>query len=779
MNAETLKQRCRDVLAQLEGEIPLDGLHEPVEVIRDEWGVPHISARNQHDLFFAQGFVAAQDRLFQIDWWRRIARGETAEILGPKALAADRFSRLMQYRSDMDAEWQSYGDDAREIATAFTNGINACIDHLGDKLPIEFQLLDYRPKKWRPEDCLGRMSGVIMSRNFQNELKRARLIAAVGVEKARQLAPTDPAVDFAPQEGIDPSIIDPAAILRDFLAATLDGCVAAHASSAATLPASFSRDDGSNNWVIPGEMSASGLPLLANDPHRAIGLPSLRYLVHLKAPGWNVIGSGEPALPGVAVGHNERVAWGFTIICTDQADVYVEETHADDPNRYQVGDEWREMEIVREQIAVRGEAEPRTVELKYTRHGPVLYEDTENRRAYALRWAGAEPGAAAYLGSLAVDRATNWDEFVAALDAWKMPSENMIYADVHGNIGWVAAALTPVRDNADGLLPVPGADGRYEWKRFLAVSELPQLFNPSEPIATANHNILPAGYDETIAYEWAPPYRHARIRERLNSQQKFDLPDSQQMQHDNRSLPGRKLAEMATWFSCEDAFAEQVRSSFAEWDGELSRDSSHGPVYGFWMQHLLREFYSRHVPKDLLEFVADQRGVEPLLGFLQDPTEEWFGPNPAEARDRLLSQTFAKAVRSSREALGDDPETWDWEKLHTVWFEHPLATISPEIAEVFSRGPYGQAGDGFCPNATRHDAGFRQISGSSYRQIFDLANWDRGVATSAPGQSGQPESPHYDDLLHLWKADRYFPLPFSQEAVERTAKHRLVLRPRT
>ena len=764
MNRAEIIKRCRQALPQLNGEVPVSGLTEPVEVIRDHCGTPHIYAQNTRDLFFAQGFIAAQDRLFQIDWWRRIARGETAEVLGAQSIDADRFSRLMRYRGPMDAEWAGYGPDAQVIATAFTDGINAWIDEAADALPIEFQLLGYRPGRWVPEDCLGRMSGVIMSRNFQHELKRARLIAAVGVEKARALAPTDPPLDYEPAEGFDPSIVDPAAILRDLLTAT-------------SQPA-FSLDDGSNNWVVPGEMSASGKPLLASDPHRAIGLPSLRYLVHLNAPGWNVIGSGEPALPGVAIGHNERVAWGFTIICTDQADVYVEEIDPADSSRYRVNDQWQPFETIREEIAVKGQPDPESVELRFTRHGPVLFEDHANHKAYALRWAGAEPGAAAYLGSLAIDRAQNWEEFLRALESWKMPSENMLYADIDGNIGWVAAALTPVRENGNGLLPVPGADGRHEWSRFLDVAELPQCFNPGEPIATANHNILPAGYEQTISHEWAPPYRHRRIRERLAARSTFTIEDFQQMQHDNGSLPGRQLAALAGLFLCENEFCESVREAFANWDRILSRDSADGPVYGFWLQHLLHDFYSQHVPADLLEFVADQRGIEPLLGFVDAPTAEWFGDDPQAACDRFLRETFEKAVNSTRAVLGDDASQWRWDRLHHVLFEHPLSVCGAAIAEVLNRGPIGQAGDGLCPNATRHDAAFRQISGSSYRHIFDLADWDKGVATSAPGQSGQPESEYYDDLLDLWKNDEYFPLPYSREAVEAAAKHRLILVPK-
>jgi penicillin amidase len=495
---ESLHKMATAVLAQLEGEVMAPGLKEPVEILRDHWGIPHIYAGNGDDLFFAQGFVAAQDRLFQIDLWRRIGVGETAEVVGRSGLEADRFARLLKYRGNPDLEWASYAPDARRIATAFTRGINAYIDHIGDRLPVEFRILGVRPKKWRPEDCLGRMSGIIMSRNFQNELARAELVAAVGLEKARRIAPTDPLRAYAPAPGLD--------------LAGIDRSILAGYNAAVKAPPFRLGGGGSNNWAMDGTRSASGKPLLASDPHRAIALPSLRYLVHLNAPGWNVIGSGEPGLPGVALGHNERVAWGFTIVGTDQADLYVEETNPADSAAYRVGDRWEKMQVVREKVTVRGEEQPAELDLRFTRHGPVIHVDGKRHRAYALKWAGSEPGGAAYLASLALDRAKGGRDFVAALRGWKVPSENVVYADVDGNIGWVAAALTPVRKAWDGLLPVPGAKGAYEWQGFLPLEELPQVHNPANHyVATANHNILPAGYRPEISYEWAPGYRFTRI----------------------------------------------------------------------------------------------------------------------------------------------------------------------------------------------------------------------------------------------------------------------------
>ncbi|HKB36806.1 MAG TPA: penicillin acylase family protein, partial [Gemmataceae bacterium] len=632
-----LREKARTVLARLEGEIVVPGLRERVEVLRDRWGVPHIYAKNQDDLFFAQGFVCAQDRLFQMDLWRRLARGEMAELLGKDQKEVDRLARLLRFRGDLNAEWASYGRDAKQIATAFTRGINACIDNMGDRLPIEFLILKTKPGRWEPEDVLGRMSGIVMTHNFRHEISRAQLIAAVGLEKARRIAPTDPPRDFAPAPGLDLAGIDKS-ILAGY--------------EAATQPLKFHLgSDGSNNWVVAGTRSASGKPLLASDPHRGIALPSLRYLVHLNAPGWNVIGSGEPALPGVAIGHNEHVAWGFTIVGTDQADLYIEETHPDDPTRYRVGERWESMKVVREKVRVRGEAKPVEMELRFTRHGPVLHQDVKRRRAFALRWIGAEPGGAAYLGCLVADRARNAREFRAALKLWKSPSENMVFADVDGNIGWVAAGWAPIRKGWDGLLPVPGASGRYEWQGFLDVADLPQTLNPkSGYVATANHNILPARYSREIGYEWAPSFRIRRIRQVLEGQQRFSLDDFRKLQHDTLSLPGQALAGLLRIVGVNDPALKPHADLLSAWDGNLSADSRAGALYAAWLRELTDGFFRQQVPRDLVIFAASNHGLELMLDALMKPDSFWFGAKPAARRDELVRRTFAAAVQKLRKA---------------------------------------------------------------------------------------------------------------------------------
>lgn len=790
--------QSKAALAQIDGELALPGLKEPVEVLRDKWGVPHIYAKNSHDLFYAQGVTAAQDRLFQIDLWRRTATGELSEVLGVEAIERDRMARLVRYRGDWDAEWAGYGPGAKEIATAFTAGINDYIDSLGTdaaRLPVEFQLGGYRPGKWKPEDVVGRMAGIAMVRNFTNEIARAELIGAVGFDKAQQLMPLDPPTKYSWPVGLGA-----AGLTRDVLALQKASAEKirflppkvpkspAPATGGGDGPSGDAFDEGSNNWVVAGAHTDSGKPILANDPHRTLGLPALRYLVHLNAPGWNVIGGGEPALPGVAIGHNEKIAWGLTIVGTDQADIYVEETHPDDPLKYRVGEDWQAMRVEKEQIQVRVSASSQElgtvlVWSHFTRHGPVIHVDRKLNKAYALRWAGAEPGTGGYLGSLALNRASNWDEFRKGAALWRVPSENLIYADVEGNIGWVAAAQTPRRNRGLGVLPVPGADMGNDWLGFLPTELLPTEYNPTRGfIGTANASILTPGYDRAIAFEWAPPFRQDRVRGVLASQlaakKKHTVEDSIRLQQDNVSLAAQALVRLAAHLPADDAELSPYIALFRKWNGDLTIDSQAGALYAIWLQGLQQEFFAAYVPKPQIDIL--RTSTLPMLRALAVPTAVWFSghEDPKTQRDALLKRTFAEAVATAKKRFGDDTAKWAWGKLHTAKFTHPMSSLGGPFAAALDLGPVARPGDATTANATSHDPQFAQTAGASYRHIFDLADWDRGIATSTPGQSGQPGSPHYGDLLPLWAEGKYFPLKFSRAAVDEVTSHRLTLKPR-
>jgi penicillin amidase len=759
---DDLASRARGVLARTEGTLKLKGLQKPVKVLRDEWGIAHIYAETQADLFFAQGFVAAQDRLWQMDLWRRIGEGKLAEVLGDKAIERDRFARLLRYRGDMKAEYESYAPDARPIIEAFVRGVNAFIETSKDRLPIEFQLAGYRPEPWTPEVCLTRMAGYVMTRNAANEILRAELTREYGAAFVDEWIETEPARKLDVPPGLDLAGMD-----RRILAA----------ATAAGGPVSFNPSDGSNNWVIDGTMSATGKPLLANDPHRSIALPSLRYLVHLVGPGWNVIGAGEPALPGVAAGHNERVGFGFTIVGIDQQDLYVEEINPANPNEYRWQGKWRRMRVEREAINVKGEARPRVLELKFTHHGPVVYEDPARRRAYALKWVGSEPGTAGYLASLTLNRVQNWNEFLKTMDRWKVPSENLIYADVDGNIGWVAAGMTPVRKGWSGLLPVPGAEGKYEWQGFLPVSKLPQKFNPADHfIATANHNILPKDYPHELGYEWANPIRFRRIAEVLGeANRKFDIADFQALQYDEVSLPARELTAMLKAVRGANAGLQPYIEMLTRWDGRLGKDSAAAALFEIWLSKLPAAVFKPHVPAKAWSAVASRIPLLKTIEALKNPIPRWFGESPRAGRDLTVLKSLEEAVAETKTLLGDEPSAWRWGKLHVASFQHSLSTDAARRA-LFDLPPVEKGGDGNTVNNTS-GPNFRQNHGASFREILDAGDWDRSVATSVPGQSGQPGSRHYGDLLPLWAEGRYFPLLYSRSKIEAAAKARLTLEP--
>ncbi|HYL62939.1 MAG TPA: penicillin acylase family protein [Candidatus Methylomirabilis sp.] len=762
----TLEARARAAIAVIRGTLNVHGLQSAVRVQRDRWGVAHIFAQNEHDLFFAQGFVVAQDRLFQMELWKRSGQGRLAEILGASAVQRDINARLLRYRGDMEAEYKSYAPDTKEILEAFTAGINAYIEEIqkpgGIGLPLEFQIAGFKPEPWKPEDCLNRMAAYSMTMNAGSELQHAQMVAMLGADKASSLFEFDPPVKLDPAPGIDFAGLSPA-ILENLV------------GSDVRMDFHGARLEGSNNWTVSGALTASGKPLLANDPHRVIAEPSLRYIVHLVAPGWDVIGAGESGLPGVAVGHNEKIAWGFTIFGLDQQDLYLSELNPADPEQYKTEHGWQRMEVKTETIGVRG-GDPVTVKLKFTRHGPVLWED--GKRALALRWVGADPGTAGYLGSLALDRAESWTEFEDAMARWKVPSENIVYADRDGNIGEHSTGLAPLRKNWTGLLPVP-ENGGYDWTGFVPNSELPHTYNPASGfIATANHKMIPENYRYSVGFSWGSPERFLRISQVLGdaakNARKLRVADMENLQNDVVSLPARELQALLK--HAAGSTSDSVTKLLLDWDCALSTDSSAATLYEFWVGEL-RDAVTKLVVPPEAQKAAGRISLPRTVRELSHPRAHEFGPQPEGARDALLLESLKSAERKLTAKLGSDPGNWAWGKLHRVVFNHSL-DVSDAAAALFDRGPYARPGDGYTVNATAFAASsFLQLAGASYREIFDLSDWDNGVGVNVPGQSGQPGSSHYDDLLPLWTNGQYFPLRFTKPAVDRDTTDVLELKP--
>ena len=761
-----LEARAKASLAVIRGTLNVPGLQQSVRVQRDRWGVAHIYAQNEHDLFFAQGFVVAQDRLFQMELWKRSGQGRLAEILGPSAVQRDVNARLLRYRGDMDAEYKSYAPDTKEILEAFTSGINAYIELIqkpgGIGLPIEFQLAGFKPEPWKPEDCLNRLAAYSMTGNGASELHNAQLITLLGPEKASELLDLDPPVKLDPAPGIDFSGLSPA-LLKNLVGSD--------------VPIHFPEapPEGSNDWTVSGALTATGKPLLANDPHRVIAEPSLRYIVHLVAPGWNVIGSGEPGLPGVAVGHNENIAWGFTIFGIDQQDLYLAQLNPADPDEYKTEHGWQRMKVKTESIGVRGGA-PVTVKLKFTRHGPVLWED--GKRALALHWVGEEPGTAGYLSSLSLDRAENWQEFEQSMARWKVPSENIVYADRDGNIGEHSTGLAPLRKNWTGLLPVP-ENGGYDWSGFVRNSDLPHTYNPSRGfVATANHKMIPQNYPYAVGFSWGSPERFLRISEVLGgaakAAHKLSIEDMENLQNDVVSLPARELQGLLK--HAAGNAPSSAAKLLLDWDCAVTTNSTEASLYEFWAAELRDAVTQKIVPAEARK-AAGELSLPRVVQEFSHPRSAVFGANRDSARDALLLQSLRAAEGKLSARLGPDPKSWAWGQLHRVSFYHPLG-VRPSLSALFDRGPIPRLGDGYTVNATYYGGGsFDQLAGASYREIFDLSDWDNALGVNVPGQSGQPGSPHFDDLLSLWTRGQYFPLRFSRQAIDRETTDVLELKP--
>jgi penicillin amidase len=765
------------------------GLSQPVEIRRDRWGVNHIYAATEPDLFFAQGYAAAKDRLFQFEVWRRQATGTVAEILGPRELERDRGARLHMFRGDLDAELAHYHPRGKAIVESFVAGINAWIaeaERNPSLLPIEFAMLGIRPGRWTPAVVISRHQS--LTSNVTAEVAAVQAMKAIGADALRSLQyfqggepvfTLDAAIDAAavPQDVLavysafrNPIQFRPEDVAPRFRAAESGGTrgplQAADGPPVSDLFVDL-RDIGSNNWIISGSRTQSTFPLLANDPHRAQSAPSLRHWVHLVAPGWNVIGGGEPVLPGVSIGHNEYGAWGLTIFGNDNEDLYVYETNPANANEYRYQGRWEPMRVITDTIAVKG-AKAETVELKYTRHGPVLFEDRGARRAYALRAAWMEPGSAPYLASLRMNQARSWEEFREACAYNRMPAENMVWADRRGTIGWQAAGIQPLRRNWSGLLPVPG-DGRYEWEGFLPITALPHEVNPPRGfVVTANHYLFPNDYPwkEALHFTWADPFRASRIAEVLGSGRLFSVAETARLQNDDLSLPARALVPLVRDLALGSA-AAQARDRLLGWDFVLDRNSVAAGVYAMFQRRLLANVRDALVPAGARSQVgAGLVSLKRVIDWLYAPDGR-FGEHPTAARDALVGRSLEEAVAELTKRFGPDMTAWKYgqERYHHALIRHPLsAAVNAETRARLDAGPVPRGGDGSTVTATGNAD--NQTSGGSFKFIADTEDWDNSVGINTPGQSGDPTSPHYRDLFDLWARGGYFPAAYSRGKVE-------------
>jgi penicillin amidase len=703
-------------LPLVNGTLRVRGLSAPVQVVRDRWGIPHIAAATEADLFFAQGFVQAQDRLFQMDLWRRSVQGRLAEVLGPNFVERDAMTRRIRYRGPLEQEWTAYGGNARSIAAAFTRGINAWVDEARADLPEEFKVAGWAPEYWSPEDLLNRTDAFVASGDAQDEVFRSQLVAAIGREHAGLLLPPS---RMAPGASIgDPPSIAP--LVGDLLRRV---GTAPFFMGLAAPPAAAGR--GSNAWAIAGRLTETGAPIVAADPHLPLTAPSSRYLVHLRAPGWHLAGATAPWLPGVAIGHNDRVAWAMAAAPGDTQEIVVVRTHPERPHQVLDAARWVEMTVEPESIAIKGGGRF-DYERQYTRQGVVIGHDRDRHIAYVLRWTGTAPGGASELGALALGGARSAGEFAQALAHWRMPVADFVFADVDGHIGQRRA----------GLLLESGPSGRVD---------------RSTPDAAA---VFAANERRS---------RERRLEEAFAATSSWSVAAAAALQRDVRASNADALLPLLARTRDDRPEVAAARARLLDWDRQVVRHSSAAALYIAWESTVIRRLTAEQVPPFLRTGLAERVSNE-LVSILTSPTPAWFGARPSASRDALMVAALAEVV-----------ETRDAPFLRPVLFSHPLA-VGDAGRRRFNVGEFEIGGYRDTILAIEGRGGEGTV-GPAVRFVFDVADWDRTLAINAPGQSGWAASPHYGDLAALWAGGDYTPLAFTDAAVAAHAVDRLTLDP--
>ena len=769
------------LLLSCSSDVSLD-LNERVEVLRDSYGINHIYAKNQRDLFFMQGYLSARDRLFQFEIWRRQATGTVSEIFGEQELKRDIGTRLFMFRGDIRDELNHYHDDGYEIITSYTDGVNAYINEVLEdpqNLPIEFKLLDIKPQPWGPEVVISRHQGLLG--NIGQELDIGRAVSRVGEEKVKELLwlhPKEPSLKLNKKissEDLDNDILELYNAFRKPIDFKDDYILEKYRNNNKITDLSSSKPEfndelsiGSNNWAISGKKSATGFPILANDPHRSIVAPSLRYLTHLVAPGWDVIGGGEPEIPGISIGHNGYGAWGLTVFRTDAEDLYVYELDPNDSNKYWHKGEWLKFKTIKEKIPVKG-GDDYEAELKYSVHGPVTFVDEKRNRAYAVRCGWLEVGGSPYLASLRMNQSYSWDEFREACNYSNIPGENMVWADKDGNIGWQAVGIAPIRNTHSGLVPVMG-DGNYEWDGYLPIVDKPNIFNPEEEyFATANQNVTPESYNEwnAIGFSWSDPYRGDRVNEILESSTDLTMKDMIELQVDYHSIPSIKLIKMLSQVKMDNKFNIYLQK-LLDWDNKIVKGSGEALVYVNWEREIMRKYHEKYVPDEVKEFINVQ--LYRIINNLNESTNK--------ERDGFLKETFISSVRELELNFGDklNSAVYGQNDYKHIRVRHPLElVVNDSISKILGFKTYPRGGNAYTPGST--GSNLSQSSGATFRVIIDTENWDNSLASNAPGQSGNPNSQFYRNLYEEWANDKYFKLLYSKDKILNSLSEREIFNP--
>lgn len=805
-----------------DGEINIPGLFSDVKVYRDEYGIPNIYAESSHDLFMAQGYIHAQDRFWQMDFWRHIGSGRLSEMFASE-VETDAFLRTLGWQKIAEQELQSIDSNSLALLEAYSEGVNAYLSHnSGSQISFEYVILgllnpDYFPEPWTPINTLTWAKSMAwdLGGNMSNEIDRSLLLKTLPPEYVNELYPTyspdKPVIVpdigvFTSNREVSPLGIEPFS-LSPSLATT-----ARNLSLLSMVLGPNGIDIGSNNWVVSGKFTDTGLPLLANDPHLGIQMPSIWYQVGLHCSPlsdscpFNVSGFSFAGVPGVIIGHNDRIAWGVTNVGPDVQDLFIEKINPSNTDQYEYKGEWVDMTLHQEIINVAGE-KPVEITVRSTIHGPIIsdsYEplsessnnnikpfsdesgiDLPPNYAIALSWTALEPSKL-FEAIWGFDKANNWTEFREAAKIFVVPAQNLVYADIDGNIGYQMPGNIPIRLSGDGTIPVPGWTGEFDWQGYIPFDELPYVLNPeSGYIVTANNQVNPWDYSYLITQDWDYGYRAARIVNLINSNLgNINIDTFKQIQGDNFDSSASILVPILIKLDFMQNDLEAYLSLLQNWDYQNSMDSAPAALYAEFWKFLLSNTFGDDLPGDL-QPGGSSRWFEVVSSISTDPSSHWWDsqltPNIVEERDDILRISFIQAVDATKTLLGSDSSKWMWGNLHTATFKNQTLGNSgiSLIENIFNRGPFPASGGSSIVNATGWNAakGFELISLPSMRMIVDLSNLDNSFTIHTTGQSGHAYHSNYIDMVNPWRFIRYYPMLFSDIPVGDNSTHLLVLKP--
>jgi penicillin amidase len=788
-------------LPQLSGSIGVPGLQKAVIVERDRWGVPHVRANSVEDLAEAQGFVMAQDRLWQMDLLRRVARGQLSEILGPATLDIDKEFRTFGFGRAAERDISQMEPASRAVMEAYARGVNHFIEQHRNQLPLEFSLLKYKPQPWQASDSLviaGYMYQTLTD-TWEEELDRSKVTERVGWERARELFSPDAAMDHfvvgdpnvandgSQRSRVDPDDEDDEDDTEPDTVLKAGGLGPADAPTPEAFPdlssalahsiRGFLEDArgeirhglGSNNWVVSGDHTATGKPLLANDTHLELSIPPIWYEIHLTAPGWNVKGFTLPGAPLVVIGHNDHIAWGFTNNGADVEDLYIEKFNPAAPDEYRVKNAWIKAQVFDEVIHVKGQVDEH-LHLVVTRHGPVVRR--EGDKAYALRWTATEPGG---LGNTYtwLGKAQNWEEFRNIMKHVWGPGQNTVYADVQGNIGYIMAARVPIRKKGHGEVPVPGDVDDYEWTGYIPFDQLPQALNPdSGLIVTANARVAGPNYKPYLTDHWEEPYRTARIYDLLHDKHDLRPTDMLKVQADTYSYPHVFLADQllaaAKISQPKDERTKKLLNGLKDWNGIADADSAEVSFLAATRRTALALILEPYLGEQTNLY--QWRSTAFLQKMLTDRPEKWLPKSYKNYDDLLMAAADRAVAKLTEESKSSRIEDWPWRRFNSLDMLHPIGREGL-LKKLLSIADKPQSGTGYSVRAaTKHH-------GPAMRFVANLGNWDESILLIPAGQSGQPGSSHYSDQFSYWYEGKPIFEPFSDGAEANARKHTLTLIP--